>query len=1149
MPDPSLPSPSRLSTWQRWSLGLLALIVLLLLAVWLLLPRWLQASGARLIGEALGREVTLAGVQFQPWRLALVVDGLKIGGATAQAEPLLVVERVDAAVSLRSIWHRSPVLASVTVTRPQLRLTRTADGHYDVDDLIARFSQPGAKPDEPAPALALYNITLTEGQVLLDDRPAGRRHALADLSLHLPFLSTLDADVKVHVEPQLSGRLNGVAFGSHAQALPFADRREATLDFKLAGLDLAPYIAYLPAGLPLRLQRGLVDVQLDLRFSQLTGQAPSLQLSGQLGLRDIALQTPAGAPWLAWRELQVNLKDVQPLRRQVLLGAVSWTGPQLALQRDQQGRLWLPASESTSPAAPARPWTFGLDRFELSDARVDWRDASTRPQAGLTLEDIAVKLGPLAWPLKAAVPLNYGLRAGGATLSGEGSVGPEQLALNWQWQGLTLETLAAYSPVPLRGVLAGRGELTISEPLKADAGQRSKWVLRALNLKKLSAPGLNLAALNLDELALDAGARQLVLGELTLDQPSLQLERTADGRWSYEDLLPPPSPAAEGASAPAWALQLRGLRVDRGSVRLRDALGAALNAEQLSARLQNLAWPATAASLPASLSVKVGAPLARSQGSLQWQGQLGLVPLAASGRLRVERLPLHLLDAYLDPSWGLHLQQADLGLRGEFNVQQRPEGLTAQLGGDLQLADLSLQQSRQIEGRRVVGEDLLSWQALNLDGLKLTLAAGAAPRVQVAEARLNDFYARLIVDEKGKLNLRDLGPREAADKSVDKTATAAPAAPLQLAIAQTRLSNGRVDFTDHFVRPNYSARLSELQGGLGAFASDKPEMAPLSLKGRVAGTGQLEISGQLKPGAPVAMDIKAEASDIELAPLSPYAAKYAGYAIERGKFTTRVQYKVDPGGALQADNQIVLNQLTFGDKVDSPDATTLPVLFAVALLKDRNGVIDVNLPLSGSVNDPEFSVGGLVLKLILNLLGKALTAPFSLFSGGESNDLSQASFVPGSAAPSAPDQLDKLATLLTDRPGLSLTITGWADGVAEKGALQAQQLDAALAAQAPADQTQALKAVYQASKLPTKPRNLLGLAKDLPPEEMRALLLPSYPVSEGSLRQLAQERAISVRDALIAKGIPNSRLFLAAPRLQNGAAGWVPHADLSLGAH
>ena len=213
-----------------------------------------------------------------------------------------------------------------------------------------------------------------------------------------------------------------------------------------------------------------------------------------------------------------------------------------------------------------------------------------------------------------------------------------------------------------------------------------------------------------------------------------------------------------------------------------------------------------------------------------------------------------------------------------------------------------------------------------------------------------------------------------------------------------QLVNGRVDYTDRFVRPNYSAALSELNGRLGAFEAGSRDMATLELTGRVAGTAQLDVRGSLNPMAdPLALDVRAKTTDLELAPLSPYAGKYAGYAIERGKLSMDVHYRVQPDGRLEASNRVVLNQLTFGERIESPSATKLPVRLAVALLKDRNGVIDVNLPVEGSINDPQFSVAGLVVRIIVNLIAKALTAPFSLMAGGGGEDLSVVAFRPGTS--------------------------------------------------------------------------------------------------------------------------------------------------------
>ena len=347
----------------------------------------------------------------------------------------------------------------------------------------------------------------------------------------------------------------------------------------------------------------------------------------------------------------------------------------------------------------------------------------------------------------------------------------------------------------------------------------------------------------------------------------------------------------------------------------------------------------------------------------------------------------------------------------------------------------------------------------------------------------------------------------------------------------------------------------------------------------------LELRGRRRHGAaghprraqpdrrPLALDIQAKATDLELAPLSPYAGKYAGYAIERGKLSMEVAYKIAPDGkAREARNQVILNQLTFGDKVESPDATKLPVLLAVALLKDRNGVIDINLPISGSINDPQFSVFGIVLKVIGNLLVKALTAPFALLAGGGGEDLSVVEFRPGTASVSEAGRaaLDKVAKALADREALKMTVTGAADAAGEREAFQRAALEARCSPSG---------AARCCAKAPRRPMPMRwprwtrdacasaqgGLPRHQPAEQAaqcnrpgatspgrrwRRCWWPRFPVGPDAMRELALQRGLAVRDALLARGLPGERLFLAAPKLraaeQEGAANWTPRVQLSL---
>jgi outer membrane protein OmpA-like peptidoglycan-associated protein len=347
------------------------------------------------------------------------------------------------------------------------------------------------------------------------------------------------------------------------------------------------------------------------------------------------------------------------------------------------------------------------------------------------------------------------------------------------------------------------------------------------------------------------------------------------------------------------------------------------------------------------------------------------------------------------------------------------------------------------------------------------------------------------------------------------------------------------------------------------------QLADLELRGRAEGTASLDITGKLNPLAkPLALDLAGKVRDLELPPLSPYAVKYAGYGIERGKMSLDVRYAVQPDGQLTASNKLVLNQLTFGDKVEGAP-NSLPVKLAVALLADRNGVIDLDLPISGSLNDPQFKLGPVIWKVITNLVTKALTAPFSLlanaFGGGDTSELSSVAYAPGSAVLSdtARAGLDKVAKALTDRPALKMTVIGTAHLETEREALKREKLSGLLLSEkrravAAKGQDAAtvngftaeempvlLRAVYRRADI-TKPRNLVGLTKDIAVPDMEALLLANITVNQDGIRDLALQRGVAVKDYLAGKKVSAERLFLGSIKTGGPAADAKPQAELNL---
>jgi uncharacterized protein involved in outer membrane biogenesis len=1237
-------------SWSRRLVWMVGALLLLWAATWLAVPPLVKWQAEKQLSELTGRQVTVGEISFHPWSLQLTIGDLAIAAApgSMSAEPQFHVARLQVDVDVRSLLRLAPVVESLQIDAPRLRLARTADGRYDIDDVLLRLAP---KPREPrggeTPRFAIYNVELHDGEVLFDDAPVKRQHRLGGLTLTLPFLSNLPSQVDVTVEPRLAFTLDGATYDSGAAAVPFASSRSGTLTLRVAAVDLEPYLGYLPETLPLRLQRGHVSADLAMEFAVPEQGDARVTLRGKVGASELALAEPGGAPLLALSQVSLDLKDVRPLARKVSLGALRIEGLELNLARDVHGvvsvQRLLPvpapaaAAASASVTAPKAAWQASLDSFELVGARVLWNDEAVRPASSWVLDGLALSARQLRLPASEPMPfaLKATLRPQGdasatlAVVSLDGQASETSASAKFDLSGLALAAAAPYvnaaSHVQVAGTGAanGRFEWAAGTPSQA---QRMLVALDEVTFDGLIADDptagkagkrgetVSMQRVQLAGVTVDLASQSITVASAKLQRPQVRLERSADGVWNLMRLAGP-TPLAESerplvraAAEALWQFRLDDFALDDGRVRLVDAApaparaGAAqetvrLSIDKLRLGLQGLQLRGNRlVSTPKlQLSARIAddheADAAVKPSLVDWRGRFGLQPLLVAGKARIERFPVHAVQSYVPHDLGVRLRSADAGFQGEVSMRQDgASGMRVDASGDILLADLILDSRRNdaAAGTPAGDSELLSWQSFAINGVKVALRPGEVPKVAIRDATLSDFFARLVLTEEGRLNLRDVAPvgeptaASAAANAASAPVAAAPAAstpiaarplPVELELGGLRLANGRVDYSDRFVKPNFSAALTELNGNLGAFRTGSGEPATLQLSGRAAGTGLLEISGRLKPGSvPRELDISAKATDLELAPLSTYAGKYAGYAIERGKLSVAVHYRIDPDGKLDASHQVILNQLTFGERVESPTATKLPVLFAVSLLKDRNGVIDINLPVSGTLNDPQFSLGPIIWKVILNLLAKAVTAPFALLSGGGGPDLSAVAFQPGTSEPTddGTAALDKVANALTDRPALKMTVVGQADADTEREAYQRavveqrllqeqrrEQLRASGAASAPdttlalapSDRARFVKAVYRQTDLPEKPRNLIGMQADIPTDEMEALLRKHVSVSPEAMRELALRRGLAVRGALIEKGLASDRLFLGDPRLHVGGSGeaaWTPQVKLTL---
>ena len=1233
------PPPSRRSRrGLRALVVVLALVGLYALLGFVVAPRVAQGQLTERLSAELSRPVSIGRIEFNPFTLVLRVHDFSVAEPTGGAE-FAGFSQLEADASWRSLYRLAPVLSSVSLTQPRVHLARDAQGRSSIQDLLDKWAaRPPSEPG-PTPRFSVANIVVDDGRFAFDDAELGVRHEVAPFALRVPFVSSLPVDEKVYVEPSLRASVNGAAFELDGRSLPFSPTHESTIDVDLDGIDLTRFVGYSPVALPVEIRSARLDTALKVAFSQAVGGAPSISVTGNAKLASIDVRQPGGASLFAAESVAADPVSLEWPANRYTIGRVTVDAPQVSVQRASGQRRFLepvlaaiergrgagaaaPSTPATSAAAAAAP-QWGIDEIVVTGGKLAFDDAQFQPKplrlnAGAIEATVRKLVSDLAVP--ADFELAFGLD-GGERVKAAGTASWRDAAVDakaqvsevelekWWWiaeprlavdaTGGKLALDARVRVTPSKG---GDPAIRVEEGSARLAGLslRQRWDKRTL---------LSLPQLDLDGVSVDVAQRKVALGTLATKGGQLLVRRESDARLNLQrlvladegaakpsDATPEPARAAPdaGGAGADWALTLDKLAVGGFGVDVEDQRGgkaANLRVQAIDVGASKLSSVDRAP--PAKVEVR--ARIDR-RGTLSMAGDVGIKPLAGALRVAARNLVIVPLQPYFTEYVNALVSSGSVSADGSLRFSIPARGAPqVTWKGRASVADFAAVS-------REANDDLLRWKSLAFDQVDF---ASEPLKVDVGSIALEDFYARVILNAEGRLNLRDLlvdrsapkpgegAPAKAAAAAKPATvaapsrvddaavgampgmATQAPdagsrsrtvalgppaAAPVperNLRVGGVRLVNGNIDFSDFFVRPNYSANLTGMNGQISQITPG--QAGDLELRGRVDHTGSVEILGKVNPLAdPLFLDLKANASDIDLPRLSPYSAKYVGYGIEKGKLSAKVAYKVE-NRQLTAENNIVLDQLTFGDKVDSPTAIKLPVLFAVSLLKDRNGVIDVNLPISGSLDDPQFSVGGIVLRIIVNLIVKAVTAPFTLIAnlaGASGAELSWVGFEPGNPEfdAAARKKLEAVAKALTDRPGLKLDVSGRADPAADREALRRLALLRAVKAQKlretvgsggdvaaidkvqvdPQEYPKYLEMAWRAAKF-DKPRNAIGLVKSQPVAEMERMMLAHIETSDAELVALANERAQHVKDWLVDTGkVAGERMFIVSPKLGGG---------------
>lgn len=867
-----------------------------------------------------------------------------------------------------------------------------------------------------------------------------------------------------------------------------------------------------------------------------------------------------GSDWIALRRLYVNARFWPLLAHTAGFSTVEVDGLSMRTVLDAQGHLNfqdLLKESGQKPAAKPSAWTVAIGTFLLRDARLAFEDLSATPAFRTALGPVDLRV--------AGIRTQVGHQSGYALdawteakehLLWRGDIGFDPLISTGHLAMENLQ-LPKYRPYEQEQVATEirRGTATLHAEYRFEwAPGRHRFDLSNLNLAlrnlAVAEPGSTTPAVELPSLDLKDGQADLLapsvqIGAIAAQGGTLRVQRGKDGVLNLVRMFTlkpkPKTPQESPLRLEVRRLDLTGFTVDWDDLALLRPMHA--EAEDVACHLGDLSLdPAVPAQL--ALSLRLGA------GSLKAEGKL--FPLKPAGDLAVEAQTFALApwDPYLDGTLDARLDRGTAGFKGRVAFSfagTKQDGATVR--GDGTVRDFQMHDT-------VFNEPFIRWTRLQVSGLELKTQPLACA---IRQVDWTDPEGRLVVGPDGTTNVAHAFRQGTAAQPEGVLASAVPPTPAaapDIAILKLAITGGRLSFVDRSVQPNAALLLSDLNGSYLGLSSRPEATSKVDFKGRAGGLAPVTIQGHAMPlRHDLDTDVTLKIQGADLTDFTPYTGKYLGYAVQKGKLDVDAHLRIQQR-KLDAENAVKLDQFYLGDKVASPDATHLPVKLGLALLRDRHGVIAIDLPIQGSLDDPDFKYGKLVWHAIFNVLGKVATSPFTLIGklfGGEAGDLSQVAFAPGSDAldAAATAKLQALAKALAERPALSLEVVGVADPAADGAALRQAGLEALLrrtraaalklpdeGAPVPApERDRWITAAFEATFPAPKPAKGAPAAPPPPVAEMTSRLLDTIPVDPAALAALADARAKRVIGWLLDTGKADpARVFQVSNQGQAPAA-------------
>jgi hypothetical protein len=1146
-------------------------------------------------------------IRINPFLMTLTLRGLEVKDPAG--EHLAGLKEVFVDFQLASIFERTFIFRDIHLTGPEGVVSILPDGRLNLVVLLENLPESSNSANNPSsdlPPVLVKRIQIDQGRLKFSDR-----------SRPTPF----EAEV-------FPARLNINAFSTRANSqssFDFAAETDkgaairakgqvgvtpltAQGNLLVKGLDTRRLWRYIQDQVNFEITDGHLDMAADFEVGAVDDELRVKLQSGTVGLMDFKLAEKGGAEPLifvpafsiAGGKIDLNAKQVSI--ESVQTGDArfkSWISPEGTIQL---ANLFIPESSPprkksiSAKVAPAvdfnlQGWNIHIKDVALENYGIYVEDRGLTPPLPLTFQPINLSVKNLTNQenAKATVAVDLKNDSGGKyEIKGEVGIKPLAARGNLAISGLGARRLWRYVQDQVnfeitdgRLDLGGAYDVSVVDQVFQVTVTDGNLKLSDFKLteKGHANPLILLPSFSVAGAELDLNRRRVAIQSVTSRDARFQSWLTKEGTFNLVSLLSPPQSADVQKSAIVsavpikvdvkdWTLRIADVAIDNYGFMVEDrglSHPVTMTFQPINVRLNNLTSQAKERT---KFAVDVKDDFG---GRIVIDGEAGISPLFADYQLKVSQAAIKKLQPYLDDIAKIEVVSGTADVNGRIRYAPTA-GDAPQLSyrGALRINDFEVA-SPLSEG------ELMKLASFSINGLQADLEPN---RLDISEIVIDRLDGSLIVERDGTLNVnRVIASVGSEGTDISQTMLGQLVqylkfkieGPLPVKVDTFRVENGAALFADHSISPHFVMEAQNMNGTMTGLSSDSTSLVDVNIEGKIDHSASLKISGQVTPfSQKVYTDINMSLRDFEMVGLSPYAGKYAGYTLEKGRLSLALDYTLEEN-IVDGDNKILLQRLTLGQRTDSPDAVDLPIELAVALLKDRNGNIKFDLPVHGNIDDPQFSIGSVLGNTMIKFVTGVVTSPFKALDGVMSAlntaDLHQVAFEPGSSdlQSAQSKKLDDLAKLLNERPALRVEIKGTADSQADRQVLAEIALEDRLrllkareiqdtGGRVPDDIGQLRLSRDERPRLIVEAyRQKFGQAPDVQPgtDDVAAIekeLLEEISVDDTKLRGLARKRATRIKNHLVQGGkVDVKRIDILREKVD--AAGQSPvTAVLSLSA-